>query len=533
NPQVTYNDSTGAITLTDENGNEQTIELPKDENGNTEFPVTIVDGGGDTYTVTKDDNGNVKVEKLENKSNEENKPPQVSNKPYYSIEGNKFYNGETIYLPLSNKNYNIEAYKDSVTKFSSGSVWSSNVEVVDSATASYTPNTISESISGSVLSTRNNNDTLQCRIVVVNVEFEEDINQRWGFDENNPEIENDYPSFRTSPFHGIKWKSLKSGGTPDNILVTVLPDGAERCVTFVVSDPNFIVNSFTKIINNKHRLSVSATNAKESQLTAQIGRFINDTMQIKLCGITEKTQKVRVFIVHEENDDVQVIPYLTTAASDTTIVISSGNNKFLDSRAGIHIMGDDRIVYNAATGDSVVIAGENKMCESWANCLDIRTTLIDENRLQDTLNKYYGQSVYKWEVIMPIEERTVNFDLNKDGKIDVNEWMTNEMNFIYDSCVKNEDKFSIIVVDNSNDGSAGMSAYSDENPQKLAFVHPNDSRNIYMTICHELGHGVFKLMHPFEEFAGFPKGGKDIFNIMNYGNRRNKFRKYQWDEINK
>jgi hypothetical protein len=69
-PQITYNDSTGAITLTDENGNEQTIELPKDENGNTEFPVTIVDGGGDTYIVTKDDNGSVSVTK--------NNPPTIN-----------------------------------------------------------------------------------------------------------------------------------------------------------------------------------------------------------------------------------------------------------------------------------------------------------------------------------------------------------------------------------------------------------------------------------------------------------------------
>jgi hypothetical protein len=62
-PQITYNDSTGTITLTDENGNEQTIELPKDENGNTEFPVTVVDGGGDTYVVTKDEDGEVFVTK--------------------------------------------------------------------------------------------------------------------------------------------------------------------------------------------------------------------------------------------------------------------------------------------------------------------------------------------------------------------------------------------------------------------------------------------------------------------------------------
>jgi hypothetical protein len=64
-PQITYNDSTGTITVTDEDGNEQTIELPKDEDGNIEFPVTIVDGAGDTYIVTKDGNGNVHIEKQE------------------------------------------------------------------------------------------------------------------------------------------------------------------------------------------------------------------------------------------------------------------------------------------------------------------------------------------------------------------------------------------------------------------------------------------------------------------------------------
>jgi hypothetical protein len=52
-------------------------------------------------------------------------------------------------------------------------------------------------------------------------------------------------------------------------------------------------------------------------------------------------------------------------------------------------------------------------------------------------------------------------------------------------------------------------------------------------VVHELGHGAFALQHPFHEFAGFPQGGKDVFNIMNYGNKRNKFRKYQWEIIDK
>jgi hypothetical protein len=72
-PQIAYNDSTGELTVTDKDGdNPHTITLPRDSSGNTDFPVTIVDGGGGTYTVTKDGNGNVHIEKQENKPNEEN-----------------------------------------------------------------------------------------------------------------------------------------------------------------------------------------------------------------------------------------------------------------------------------------------------------------------------------------------------------------------------------------------------------------------------------------------------------------------------
>jgi hypothetical protein len=255
-------------------------------------------------------------------------------------------------------------------------------------------------------------------------------------------------------------------------------------------------------------------------------------MQIKLYGVGEKTTDARIVIVHESNDDVQIVPYGTTTNSDTTIVITSGKNRFLDSRRGIDIGGDDRVVFNIVTGDSIVIAGPNKTCESHAYNTDVKTTLINKTQLQDTLNKYYAQSVYRWEVV-EIIEKTVNFDLNRDGKIDVHTWDNQETKIIRDSCIKNAEEFNIIVVDNSSDGSNGMSLLLKQNPQRICYLHPSQSSNIYMTACHELGHGSFGLQHPFNEFSGFPKGGKDVLNIMNYGNQRNKFRKYQWEQINK
>ncbi|GAB6013125.1 hypothetical protein, partial [Viscerimonas tarda] len=414
-----------------------------------------------------------------------------------------------------------------------GSVWK-GVTSADSAKVYFTPNVVSANINGTAISTIYNdslrNDTLQCKIVVVNVEFEEDPSQKWGFDENDPTKEDDYPSFRTAPVQGIKWKSLKNDGISDNILVKAIPNGAEKAIKFVLSDPNFQIISFTPTANSKYQLSIKTTSAINADLIPQIGYFTNDSMQMKLHGMGGNSQKVRIIIVHESNDDVQVVPFGNTTASDTTVVISSGNNKFLDSRRRIDILGDDQVIYNSAMGDSVVIAGTNKICESRAHNMDIKTTLISMVQLQDTLNKYYSQSVYKWEV-KSIEERSINFDLNKDGQIDVSTWNTPEMKVIADSCVRNATMFSIIVVDNPNDGSNGFSEFPINNPQKLAFVHPANAPQIYMTICHELGHGAFNLQHPFHEFSGFPKGRKDILNIMNYGIQRNKFRKYQWEKI--
>jgi hypothetical protein len=539
NPQITFNDSDSTLTITDSDGNPHTIELPKDSEGKIAgAPITILDVAGNSFVV--DENGNVTILATadSNAANSDSTTVNSKNECYYSIEGHKFYSGSTIYLPVSNKRYEIKAYRDDVNLFKRGTVWD-GITAADSAIAHYTPRAASSNINGTAISTIYSDsliyDTLQCKIVVVNVEFEEDPNQKWGFDENDLTTENDYPSFRTNPVYGIKWKSIKADGTPDNIIVNVMPTGAEKAIEFIASNPGFQVNSFIPTGNSKYRLSVSTTSDTETSLMLKIGYFMSDTIQIKLYGMKENNtndnkNKIRITIVHESNDDVQIVQIGDIVATDTTRVISSGNNRFLDSRRGIDICGDDMVLYDVATGDSIVVAGANKICESRAYNTDVRTMLISMPQLQDTLNKYYSQSVYKWEVI-GIEERIVNFDLNRDGKIDVESWLSSEMKSIVDNCIMDTTIFNIIVVDNPNDGSNGYSEFPDKNTKRLAFVHPQNSPNIYLTICHELGHGAFKLKHPFNEFSGFPKGGKDIFNIMNYGTKRNRFRKYQWEKI--
>lgn len=334
-----------------------------------------------------------------------------------------------------------------------------------------------------------------------------------------------------SPKKGIQWKSLRNDGTFDKLKIEITPNGAEKAVYLTLLDSiNYDVRP--KVLSsNAQNIEVKANQAGETSLIPKIGYFINDTIQIKIISKALVNNIARIVIVNESNDDVQVVPYGNTTRSDTTIVISSGNNKFLDSRMGIDIGGDDSVIYRTWAKDSVVIAGKNKICESHAYQTNIVTTSISITQLRNTLNKYYSQGLYHWNIDPIVITKTINFDFNRDGMIDVSSWNNPETKAIYDSCIIDNTKVNFIVVDNPNDGSNGMSVFPIINPNKICFLHPNISPNVYMTATHEIGHGIFSLKHPFNEFIGFPKGGKDIYNIMNYGNYRNKFRKYQWDNI--
>ena len=463
-------------------------------------------------------------------------PPSSRNKTYYEIEGYKFYHGDTIFLPQSNKVYTFKAHRDGTNLFGKGSIWSGISRNVDSATGNYVAAIVSPSISGSTISTiysdSSRQDTLICKVVVVNVVFKENAGQNWGFDENNPLTENDYPSYKTTtPVPGIKWKSINTDGSSEMLNAEILPAGAERKVYFTLSDSiNFSVTPRAPLAATQ-QLNITSNITKEIALIPKVGYFTNDTTQIKIAGMSMISQNARVVIVNESNDDVQVVPNGGATASDTTVVISSGQNKFLDSRRGIDILGDDQVIYRPWAGDSVVVAGLNKICESNAYNTDVLTTAISTAQLKDSLNKYYRQSVYEWDVDPVIIVKTINFDFDRDGKIDVKTWKNRETQAIYDSCIEDRRKVNFIAVNNPSDGTFGMSNPPASNPDKVCFLHPNTAPNVYMTAVHEIGHGIFNLKHPFAEFIGFPKGYKDVFNIMNYNPARNKFRKYQWDKI--
>jgi hypothetical protein len=535
----------------DLSGNPHSVELPKNSEGKVVFPVTIKDKDGKVYEINEeiDEDGNTTGKYVVTPTDEDDDINSANDstannfdtiqiataKTYYLIEGNKFYSGDTIFLPLSNKKYEIKAYRDSVNLFGKGSVWSNNVTTVDSATAHFVPNVVSNNISGTTLSTIYNdsirNDTLQCKIVVVNVEFEEDPSQKWGFDENNPLTENDYPSFKTNPVRGIKWKSLQSNGSSDNIIVKVLPNGAEKSIRFVPSDQGIQATSFIPVSNFKHKLSIKATNTGETDLILQIGYFSSDSLQIKIRSHAQQyARKLAIITIHESNDDMQIIPVGNLASSDTAAVILWGNNHFLDSQ----VAGDDRII-----GDSIIVAGTNRVCETRANntiqmSTDI-TSIMTLNELQNYMNNtVYNQANIQWDItILPAD--TINYDIDKDGKINVTTTFPGpELGLIISKHITNIDyDYFLFLVNNPNDGSLGWMKFG----QRFGVIHPNThtgtnrKHQLQNTIVHELGHGAFSLQHPFNQFSTYGEGGKDPDNFMDYRDG-DKIRAYQWRLIN-
>lgn len=144
------------------------------------------------------------------------------------------------------------------------------------------------------------------------------------------------------------------------------------------------------------------------------------------------------------------------------------------------------------------------------------STDIPTEEIKSMLQKVYKQAVRGWTVVRR-PNKTVAFDLNKDGKIDVNSWMSAEMQVIRNACKSTHD-YNIFIVSNPSDGTTGFMSFN----QKYGFIHANTGGNS-RTVAHELGHGL-----------GLTHTPSDAINIMyNYtSNTKWRLRKAQWNQIN-
>jgi hypothetical protein len=317
------------------------------------------------------------------------------------------------------------------------------------------------------------------------------------------------------------------------VQVEIKPAATQNKVKFITDNSCFTTKIGTLNSSGLGDLTVSSTcgNKVESALKFEVDGLSDVNNQIKLVSYQSVIKSVAFILVHEENDDVQSVNIGLSTPNSKTIVVQWGNNQFLDTNP----TGDDQIITDPTTGETVIIAGANNICDTKVNNTNIVSTDYNRATIKQWFEDYYGKSIITWNVDLTVNTCLVNFDLNKDGKVDVSSanWNTPEMVIIENKCKINSSDYNLFFVNNPDDGSSGFMGFPSQQlgtPIKFGFIHVDVSPYTHTTCAHELGHGAFSLHHPFVEFTPcFPKGKKDVDNIMNYGNNRNKFRKYQWD----
>lgn len=147
------------------------------------------------------------------------------------------------------------------------------------------------------------------------------------------------------------------------------------------------------------------------------------------------------------------------------------------------------------------------------------STNVSDAKIKAFLKKVYKQAVFEFKVTR-LPAKTVKFDKNGDGKIDVESWMSDEMKTIRDACKDDSYDHNLFLVNNPTDGSLGYMSFN----QRYGFVHAGKASAPEMTVAHELGHGAFGLGHK----------NSDGVNNMSQGDTLDKWRlrKDQWDKIN-
>jgi hypothetical protein len=146
------------------------------------------------------------------------------------------------------------------------------------------------------------------------------------------------------------------------------------------------------------------------------------------------------------------------------------------------------------------------------------STDVPDADISSYLKKVYDQAVFAFTVTR-LPAKTVEFDLNKDGKIDVGSWMSAEMRKIRDECKDDSYDYNLFLVDKPSDNSAGFMDFN----QRYGFIHP-DVGEPKKTVAHELGHGSSGLAHT--------PGDSENIMYSSYSSAKWRLRKDQWDKIN-
>ncbi len=237
----------------------------------------------------------------------------------------------------------------------------------------------------------------------------------------------------------------------------------------------------------------------------------SDTVKVK---ITPAGKFANVQFTSSDTAKVTVSP--ATAASDSQIVTVKGvanGEAEIKATCGGSVLGTMKVkTYTKKTKTVAVRLVHEK---------NYTSTDVSEADIESFLKKVYNQAVFEF-VITKLSAKTVEFDLNKDGKFEDNNWMSTEMRTLINECKDDSYNFNIFLV--NNPAYVGGTGFMRLN-QKYGFVYPDNSGKPVSTLAHELGHGSFRLSHT--------SGDSD--NIMyDYASTSKwRLRKDQWDMIHR
>ncbi|MGB3779214.1 MAG: fibronectin type III domain-containing protein [Tunicatimonas sp.] len=306
--------------------------------------------------------------------------------------------------------------------------------------------------------------------VDIRVRFRPNANQVYGFDRKEHDVlATDYPlTLVGGETYTPAWKSVAAGRTDHVDAVAVAPDSSSVVVKF--------------------------RSATGRSIVAQPGAEASE-QQLLLVGTTHETVDALTAYVVEAD----------TAGNETETTVGQLNVISYDElRQKVIVVP----VNDAATPDAV--------------------------RLSQDLNAIYGAAVAHWEVavddpFVAEAELLAGLDEGESGLLASFPRPMRQFNRAFRrSRDIDKDAYYVFLVAGSSASRAGQSRQGFMPfKQQFGYIFTERTGNLSQTIAHELGHGAFRLRHPFDEFD-LAKGTTD--NLMDYREGA-KLYKYQWDNV--
>lgn len=344
----------------------------------------------------------------------------------------------------------------------------------------------------------------------------------------------------------------------DGKIIKVEKDGK---FTYVgTKDANFSNNNSRSQLNNlaldkakiEFKENPSATYAFDKYLAIYQGKYLIEKKYEKLTGVNDYWVPSKA-IIPGASDIVSATLTITGTGvnEDSVKFISSKGVIYPSTRSGssftITLVGGpagdaqeifavlprtDTIGKYLSIGKLLVVSYQPKTVN--VVVVPVNNAPVNVNALQAKLQTIYSKIGITINVTADANYNNTSWDLDNDGALSVQgssllSTETAEMKALQRAYKKDRTvvskSFYLIVLQN-----AAPAFVNGDMPRakQFGYLFTNGSSNLGITASHEIGHGVFKLRHPFDEFSFAQNDLTD--NLMDYAGGEH-LNKYQWDIV--